>query len=134
MNLYHHFVETLKFAGGLRWHLWDPRSHPEVQVRWPCLGPGLSMLWVLRLWALRASPGQVGGVHTGLGLGKDSLAVAQGSEVASGLGTGRDPGVVGVGAKWWHRISEDLEHEQGLASRKDPQGGCLLCEPHLTPR
>ncbi|XP_015981621.2 glutathione hydrolase 5 proenzyme [Rousettus aegyptiacus] len=31
VNLYHHFVETLKFAGGLRWQLWDPRSHPEVQ-------------------------------------------------------------------------------------------------------
>ncbi|KAM5226485.1 glutathione hydrolase 5 proenzyme isoform 3-T3 [Hipposideros larvatus] len=31
VNLYHHFVETLKFAGGLRWRLWDPRSHPEVQ-------------------------------------------------------------------------------------------------------
>lgn len=33
MNLYHHLVETLKFAGGQRWRLWDPRSHLEVQVR-----------------------------------------------------------------------------------------------------
>ncbi|XP_024900293.1 glutathione hydrolase 5 proenzyme [Pteropus alecto] len=31
VNLYHHFVETLKFAGGFRWQLWDPRSHLEVQ-------------------------------------------------------------------------------------------------------
>ncbi|XP_019565892.2 glutathione hydrolase 5 proenzyme isoform X2 [Rhinolophus sinicus] len=31
VNLYHHFVETLKFARGLSWRLWDPRSHPEVQ-------------------------------------------------------------------------------------------------------
>ncbi|XP_032954471.1 glutathione hydrolase 5 proenzyme isoform X2 [Rhinolophus ferrumequinum] len=31
VNLYHHFVETLKFARGLGWRLWDPRSHPEVQ-------------------------------------------------------------------------------------------------------
>lgn len=33
VNLYHHLVETLKFAGGQRWRLWDPRSHPELQVR-----------------------------------------------------------------------------------------------------
>uniref|UniRef100_A0A9L0RGH7 Glutathione hydrolase 5 proenzyme n=1 Tax=Equus caballus TaxID=9796 RepID=A0A9L0RGH7_HORSE len=31
VNLYHHLVETLKFAGGQRWRLWDPRSHPELQ-------------------------------------------------------------------------------------------------------
>lgn len=31
VTLYHHLVETFKFAGGLRWRLWDPRSHPEVQ-------------------------------------------------------------------------------------------------------
>lgn len=31
VNMYHHLVETFKFAGGLRWWLWDPRSHPEVQ-------------------------------------------------------------------------------------------------------
>ena len=37
VNLYHHLVETLKFAGGQRWRLWDPRSHPEVQVRCPGL-------------------------------------------------------------------------------------------------
>ncbi|XP_010830446.1 PREDICTED: LOW QUALITY PROTEIN: gamma-glutamyltransferase 5-like, partial [Bison bison bison] len=30
VNLYHHLVETLKFAGGQRWRLWDPRSHPEI--------------------------------------------------------------------------------------------------------
>ncbi|XP_021112935.1 gamma-glutamyltransferase 5 isoform X3 [Heterocephalus glaber] len=30
-SMYHHLVETLKFAGGQRWRLWDPRSHPEVQ-------------------------------------------------------------------------------------------------------
>lgn len=35
MNLYHHLVETLKFARGQRWRLWDPQSHPEVQVRSP---------------------------------------------------------------------------------------------------
>ncbi|XP_015422701.1 PREDICTED: gamma-glutamyltransferase 5, partial [Myotis davidii] len=32
VTLYHHLVETFKFAGGLRWRLWDPRSHPDVQV------------------------------------------------------------------------------------------------------
>ncbi|ELK26408.1 Gamma-glutamyltransferase 5 [Myotis davidii] len=31
VTLYHHLVETFKFAGGLRWRLWDPRSHPDVQ-------------------------------------------------------------------------------------------------------
>ncbi|XP_037014715.2 glutathione hydrolase 5 proenzyme [Artibeus jamaicensis] len=31
VDLYHRLVETLKFARGLRWRLWDPRSHPEVQ-------------------------------------------------------------------------------------------------------
>lgn len=31
VTLYHQLVETFKFAGGLRWRLWDPRSHPEVQ-------------------------------------------------------------------------------------------------------
>nr|XP_051693071.1 glutathione hydrolase 5 proenzyme isoform X1 [Oryctolagus cuniculus] len=31
VSMYHHIVETLKFAGGQRWRLWDPRSHPEVQ-------------------------------------------------------------------------------------------------------
>ncbi|XP_012516458.1 PREDICTED: gamma-glutamyltransferase 5 isoform X1 [Propithecus coquereli] len=31
VNMYHHLVETLKFAEGQRWRLWDPRSHPEVQ-------------------------------------------------------------------------------------------------------
>lgn len=35
VNLYHHLVETLKFAGGQRWRLWDPRSHLDIQVRWP---------------------------------------------------------------------------------------------------
>lgn len=41
MDFYHHLVETFKFARGLKWRLWDPRSHPEVQVK--RLGsPGLS--------------------------------------------------------------------------------------------
>ncbi|KAM6165507.1 glutathione hydrolase 5 proenzyme isoform 2-T2 [Erethizon dorsatum] len=31
VSMYHHLVETLKFAGGQRWRLWDPHSHPEVQ-------------------------------------------------------------------------------------------------------
>ncbi|XP_032731917.1 glutathione hydrolase 5 proenzyme isoform X2 [Lontra canadensis] len=31
VNLYHHLVETLKFAGGQRWRLWDPRSHLDMQ-------------------------------------------------------------------------------------------------------
>ncbi|XP_015102568.1 glutathione hydrolase 5 proenzyme [Vicugna pacos] len=31
VNLYHHLVETLKFAMGQTWRLWDPRSHPKVQ-------------------------------------------------------------------------------------------------------
>ncbi|KAM5237597.1 glutathione hydrolase 5 proenzyme [Ctenodactylus gundi] len=31
VNMYHYLVETLKFAGGQRWRLWDPHSHPEVQ-------------------------------------------------------------------------------------------------------
>ncbi|XP_019661318.1 glutathione hydrolase 5 proenzyme isoform X3 [Ailuropoda melanoleuca] len=31
VNLYHHLVETLKFAGGQRWRLWDPRSHLDIQ-------------------------------------------------------------------------------------------------------
>ncbi|XP_008836100.1 glutathione hydrolase 5 proenzyme [Nannospalax galili] len=31
VNMYHHLVETLKFALGQRWRLWDPRSHPGTQ-------------------------------------------------------------------------------------------------------
>ncbi|XP_032112519.1 glutathione hydrolase 5 proenzyme isoform X4 [Sapajus apella] len=31
VNVYHHLVETLKFARGQRWRLWDPRSHPKLQ-------------------------------------------------------------------------------------------------------
>ncbi|MBZ3874607.1 Gamma-glutamyltransferase 5 [Sciurus carolinensis] len=31
VSMYHHLVETLKFARGQRWRLWDPRRHPEVQ-------------------------------------------------------------------------------------------------------
>nr|XP_012604733.1 gamma-glutamyltransferase 5 isoform X1 [Microcebus murinus] len=31
VDMYHHLVETLKFAEGQRWRLWDPRSHLEVQ-------------------------------------------------------------------------------------------------------
>lgn len=43
VDLYHHLVETLKFARGLRWRLWDPRSHPEVQnSSWELLGESLA--------------------------------------------------------------------------------------------
>ncbi|KAI2596979.1 glutathione hydrolase 5 proenzyme isoform 1 [Homo sapiens] len=31
VNVYHHLVETLKFAKGQRWRLGDPRSHPKLQ-------------------------------------------------------------------------------------------------------
>ncbi|XP_037679468.1 glutathione hydrolase 5 proenzyme isoform X2 [Choloepus didactylus] len=31
VDVYHRLVETLKFAGGQRWRLWDPRSHLEAQ-------------------------------------------------------------------------------------------------------
>ncbi|XP_003938577.2 glutathione hydrolase 5 proenzyme isoform X4 [Saimiri boliviensis] len=31
VNVYHHLVETLKFARGQRWRLGDPRSHPKLQ-------------------------------------------------------------------------------------------------------
>lgn len=31
VSMYHYLVETLKFARGQRWRLWDPRSYPEVQ-------------------------------------------------------------------------------------------------------
>ncbi|XP_033056341.1 glutathione hydrolase 5 proenzyme isoform X2 [Trachypithecus francoisi] len=31
VNMYHHLVETLKFARGQRWRLKDPRSHPKLQ-------------------------------------------------------------------------------------------------------
>uniref|UniRef100_A0A2K5CB47 Glutathione hydrolase 5 proenzyme n=1 Tax=Aotus nancymaae TaxID=37293 RepID=A0A2K5CB47_AOTNA len=31
VNMYHHLVETLKFATGQRWRLGDPRSHPKLQ-------------------------------------------------------------------------------------------------------
>ncbi|XP_054974955.1 glutathione hydrolase 5 proenzyme [Sorex araneus] len=30
VDLYHHLVETLKFAEGQRWRLCDPRIHPEI--------------------------------------------------------------------------------------------------------
>nr|XP_037851354.1 glutathione hydrolase 5 proenzyme isoform X8 [Chlorocebus sabaeus] len=32
VNMYHHLVETLKFARGQRWRLGDPRSHPKLQL------------------------------------------------------------------------------------------------------
>lgn len=31
VNMYHDLVETLKFAVGQRWRLWDPYSHPGIQ-------------------------------------------------------------------------------------------------------
>ncbi|KAL1771602.1 gamma-glutamyltransferase 5 [Sigmodon hispidus] len=31
VNMYHHLVETLKFAKGQKWRLWDPYSHPGTQ-------------------------------------------------------------------------------------------------------
>nr|XP_044988537.1 glutathione hydrolase 5 proenzyme isoform X1 [Jaculus jaculus] len=31
VDMYHHLVETLKFAAGQRWRLRDPRSHPGTQ-------------------------------------------------------------------------------------------------------
>ncbi|XP_077015441.1 glutathione hydrolase 5 proenzyme [Tamandua tetradactyla] len=31
VDVYHRLVETLKFAGGQRWRLWDPRSHLQMQ-------------------------------------------------------------------------------------------------------
>ncbi|XP_040859685.1 glutathione hydrolase 5 proenzyme isoform X2 [Ochotona curzoniae] len=31
VDVYHHLVETFKFAWGQKWRLWDPRSHPEMQ-------------------------------------------------------------------------------------------------------
>nr|XP_024095571.2 glutathione hydrolase 5 proenzyme isoform X2 [Pongo abelii] len=31
VNVYHHLVETLKFARGQRWRLRDPRSHPKLK-------------------------------------------------------------------------------------------------------
>lgn len=31
VNMYHHLAETLKFAVGQRWRLWDPYSHPGIQ-------------------------------------------------------------------------------------------------------
>nr|XP_021509452.1 gamma-glutamyltransferase 5 isoform X3 [Meriones unguiculatus] len=31
VTIYHHLVETLKFAVGQRWRLWDPHSHPGIQ-------------------------------------------------------------------------------------------------------
>ncbi|XP_052019434.1 glutathione hydrolase 5 proenzyme isoform X3 [Apodemus sylvaticus] len=31
VDLYHHLVETLKFAAGQRWRLRDPSSHPGIQ-------------------------------------------------------------------------------------------------------
>lgn len=33
VNMYHHLVEALKFAVGQRWRLWDPYSHPGIQVK-----------------------------------------------------------------------------------------------------
>ncbi|XP_040475431.1 glutathione hydrolase 5 proenzyme isoform X1 [Ursus maritimus] len=43
VNLYHHLVETLKFAGGQRWRLWDPRSHLDIQnVSQDLLGEALA--------------------------------------------------------------------------------------------
>lgn len=45
VSVYHHLVETLKFAVGQRWRLWDPRSHPGIQVRLPGADDVLSHLF-----------------------------------------------------------------------------------------
>ncbi|PNI15941.1 GGT5 isoform 4 [Pan troglodytes] len=45
VNVYHHLVETLKFARGQRWRLGDPRSHPKLQnASWDLLGETLAQL------------------------------------------------------------------------------------------
>uniref|UniRef100_A0A8I4A230 Glutathione hydrolase 5 proenzyme n=1 Tax=Callithrix jacchus TaxID=9483 RepID=A0A8I4A230_CALJA len=45
VNVYHHLVETLKFARGQRWRLGDPRSHPKLQnASWDLLGEALAQL------------------------------------------------------------------------------------------
>lgn len=35
VNMYHYLIETLKFAVGQRWRLWDAYSRPGIQVRLP---------------------------------------------------------------------------------------------------
>ncbi|XP_021573763.1 gamma-glutamyltransferase 5 isoform X3 [Carlito syrichta] len=98
VNVYHHLVETLKFAEGQRWRLWDPHSHLEVQnasqdllgealaqhIRQQIDGRGdhqLSHYHLTRAWDHRT-----GTAHVSV-LGEDGSAVAATSTINTPFGS-----------------------------------------------
>lgn len=124
--MYHHLVETLKFARGQRWRLWDPRSHPEVQVRCPELVES-PLLCPRARHEGRVRPtgapstdpeslaGEAGGVCTWLVLEPDGLAVGQSREGTAVWGLkGAPEGQVREGS--------------GGAASLTPLGDLLLCD------
>ncbi|XP_032165962.1 glutathione hydrolase 5 proenzyme isoform X3 [Mustela erminea] len=96
-NLYHHLVETLKFAGGQRWRLWDPRSHLDIQnVSQDLLGETLAQQirqqidargdHQLSHYSLAGTWGrQMGTSHVSV-LGEDGSAVAATSTINTPFG------------------------------------------------
>lgn len=85
--MYHHLVETLKFARGQRWRLGDPRSHPKLQVRLlRLLGWGVILLPGSGL-SMKGGSGPAGG-----GWREMYVVLGQGR-------TERDPGVAGTGVR-----------------------------------
>ncbi|XP_044099750.1 glutathione hydrolase 5 proenzyme isoform X2 [Neovison vison] len=96
-NLYHHLVETLKFAGGQRWRLWDPHSHLDIQnVSQDLLGETLAQQirqqidargdHQLSHYSLAGTWGrQMGTSHVSV-LGEDGSAVAATSTINTPFG------------------------------------------------
>ncbi|XP_075390549.1 glutathione hydrolase 5 proenzyme isoform X2 [Tenrec ecaudatus] len=97
VSMYHHLVETLKFAWGQRWRLWDPQSHPEAQnVSLDLLGDALAQSVLQQIdprgdhplshYGLAGARGlQTGTAHVSV-LGEDGSAVAATSTINTPFG------------------------------------------------
>ncbi|XP_045145501.1 glutathione hydrolase 5 proenzyme [Echinops telfairi] len=97
VSMYHQLVETLKFAWGQRWRLWDPQSHPEAQnVSLDLLGSALAQNirqqidprgdHPLSHYGLAGARGlQTGTAHVSV-LGEDGSAVAATSTINTPFG------------------------------------------------
>ncbi|KAI5772989.1 GGT5 [Gulo gulo luscus] len=134
VNLYHHLVETLKFAGGQRWRLWDPRSHLDIQnVSQDLLGETLAQQirqqidargdHQLSHYSLAGTWGrQMGTSHVSV-LGEDGSAVAATSTINTPFGAMLYSPRTGI---LLNNELLDLCWRRPLGSQVTPQPGCWL--------
>ncbi|XP_017353609.1 glutathione hydrolase 5 proenzyme isoform X1 [Cebus imitator] len=130
VNMYHHLVETLKFARGQRWRLGDPRSHPKLQnASRDLLGEALAQLirqqidgrgdHQLSHYSLAGAWGHgTGTAHVSV-LGEDGSAVAATSTINTpcvGLG----------GRRAATRPLLDLHPRSPMSPHLSPWGSTLL--------